>query len=80
MLFEMSGGLDIGARNEAAVRGALANARVMINAAKTGGTTGRTLKVAVADLTVTVRSAGQRPETLLEGRAPRATTTAGAAR
>src|ERR1700744_1706380 len=69
-MFEMSGGLDIGARNEAAVRGALANARVMINAAKTGGTTGRTLKVAVADLTVTVRSAGQRPETLLEGRAP----------
>jgi chemotaxis protein CheD len=79
-MFEMSGGLDIGARNEAAVRSALAGARVPLKAAKTGGTIGRTLMVAVSDLTVTVRAAGERPETLLEGRTPRTTTEAGATR
>lgn len=79
-MFEMSGGLDIGARNEAAVRSALANARVPVRAAKTGGTIGRTLKVTVSDLTVTVRAAGERPETLLEGRTPRVTTGAGLTR
>ena len=79
-MFEMSGGLDIGARNEAAVRSALAGARVPLKAAKTGGTIGRTLMVAVSDLTVTVRAAGERPETLLEGRTPRPTTEAGATR
>jgi chemotaxis protein CheD len=79
-MFEMSGGLDIGARNEAAVRSALAGARVPLKAAKTGGTIGRTLMVTVSDLTVTVRAAGERPETLLEGRTPRTTTEAGATR
>jgi len=79
-MFEMSGGLDIGARNEAAVRSALAAAHLIVKAAKTGGTTGRTLKVTLSDLTVTVRSAGEPPETLLQGWAPRSTTTAGAAR
>jgi chemotaxis protein CheD len=79
-MFEMSGGLDIGARNEAAVRSALARARVRVKAAKTGGNIGRTLKVTLRDLTVTVRAAGEQPETLLEGRAPRVTTGAGAAR
>jgi chemotaxis protein CheD len=79
-MFEMSGGLDIGARNEAAVRSALASARVPVKAAKTGGNIGRTLKVTLRDLTVTVRSAGEQPETLLEGRAPRVTTGAGATR
>jgi chemotaxis protein CheD len=79
-MFEMSGGLDIGARNEAAVRSALASARVRVKAAKTGGNIGRTLKVTLRDLTVTVRAAGEQPETLLEGRAPRVTTGAGAAR
>ncbi len=39
-MFEMSGGLDIGARNEAAVRAALATARIAIKAAQTGGNTG----------------------------------------
>ena len=37
-MFEMSGGLDIGARNEAAVRAALGKARIAIKAAETGGT------------------------------------------
>ena len=36
-MFEMSGGLDIGSRNEAAVRAALANARIAV----TGGEDGR---------------------------------------
>jgi chemotaxis protein CheD len=79
-MFEMSGGLDIGARNEAAVRAALARARVPVKAAKTGGSTGRTLKVSVGELLVTVRTAGEPPETLLEGRAPRTTNKAEATR
>jgi chemotaxis protein CheD len=79
-MFEMSGGLDIGSRNEAAVRAALAKARIPLTAAKTGGNTGRTVKVSVGELLVTVRSAGEKPETLLEGRTPRAAARAGAAR
>jgi chemotaxis protein CheD len=79
-MFEVSGGLDIGSRNEAAVRAALAKARITVKAAQTGGSTGRTVKIAVGDLLVTVRSAGQPAETLLEARRPRATAGAGAAR
>jgi chemotaxis protein CheD len=79
-MFEMSGGLDIGSRNEAAVRAAMAEARIAIKAAKTGGNTGRTVKISVGDLLVTVRSAGEQPETLLDGRKPRSTAGAGAAR
>jgi len=77
-MFEMSGGLDIGSRNETAVRAALAKARITVKAAQTGGSSGRTVKITVGDLLVTVRSAGQQPETLLEGRTPRATTGAAA--
>jgi chemotaxis protein CheD len=65
-MFEMSGGLDIGARNEAAVRAALSKARVRVKAARTGGNAGRTLKIAVGAMLVTVRGAGQPSETLLE--------------
>jgi chemotaxis protein CheD len=79
-MFEMSSGLDIGSRNEAAVRAALAKVRITVKAAQTGGNTGRTVKVTVSDLLVTVRSAGAQPETLLEGRRPRTTAGAGAAR
>jgi chemotaxis protein CheD len=79
-MFEMSGGLDIGSRNEVAVRAALAKARISIKAAQTGGNTGRTVKISVRDLLVTVRSAGQSTETLLEGRTLRTTAGAGAAR
>ena len=77
-MFEMSGGLDIGSRNEAAVRAALAQARITVKAAQTGGSSGRTVKITVSDLLVTVRSAGQQPETLLEGRTPQTTTGAAA--
>ena len=79
-MFEMSGGLDIGARNEAAVRAELSKARIPVTAAQTGGSSGRTVKIAVGELQVTVRVAGQPAETMLEGRAPGAAATAGAAR
>jgi chemotaxis protein CheD len=79
-MFEMSGGLDIGSRNEAAVRAALARARIDVKASKTGGNTGRTVKISVGELLVTVRAAGERPETLLDGRKPRTAAAAGAAR
>jgi chemotaxis protein CheD len=77
-MFEMSGGLDIGSRNEAAVRAALAKARVPIKAADTGGSSGRTVKITVGDLLVTVRVAGQQAEPLLGGRAPRTAVGVGA--
>jgi chemotaxis protein CheD len=67
-MFEMSGGLDIGSRNEAAVRSALTEARIAVKAAETGGNIGRTMKISMDDLRVTVRAAGERAETLLEGR------------
>ena len=79
-MFEMSGGLDIGSRNEAAVRAALAKSRLTVKAAQTGGNIGRTVKISVGDLLVTVRSAGQQPETLLEGRKPRMAAGVGTAR
>lgn len=77
-MFEMSGGLDIGSRNETAVRAALAKARITIKAAETGGSSGRTVKISVGDLLVTVRCAGQPAETLLEGRATRTAAGVGA--
>jgi chemotaxis protein CheD len=79
-MFEMSGGLDIGARNEAAVRAALSKARVPVKATKTGGNSGRTLKIAVGEMLVTVRAAGQQPETLLQARKRGAMAGVGAAR
>lgn len=51
-------GLDLGARNEAAVRAALADAGVPVRAAATGGGRGRTVRVAVGEASVTVKEAG----------------------
>ncbi|HEX4009212.1 MAG TPA: chemotaxis protein CheD [Solirubrobacteraceae bacterium] len=70
-MFEMSGGLDIGSRNEHAVRTALSQARVTVRAAECGGSQGRTIKVAVGDGLVTVRAARQTPVTLLASRPAR---------
>lgn len=67
-MFEMSGALDIGARNEQAVRAELVKARLKINASETGGNEGRTVRIAVGDGVVTVRAAGQPATTLLEPR------------
>jgi chemotaxis receptor (MCP) glutamine deamidase CheD len=56
--------MEIGARNEAAVREALARAGVTVTAAATAGALGRTIRVHVADGTVTVREAGAQEVTL----------------
>ncbi|MGP0047906.1 MAG: chemotaxis protein CheD [Solirubrobacteraceae bacterium] len=84
-MFEMSGGLDIGARNEAAVRAALSRNRISVRAAETGGNKGRTVRVLVGAGVVTCRSGGTGAVTLLQPRSagrgdpqPAATTTAGA--
>ncbi len=70
-MFELGSELDIGARNEAAVRSALSRARINVVAAATGGNRGRTVKVHPAQGTVTVREAGGETVTLLPaGRAP----------
>lgn len=68
-MFEMSGSLDIGARNEQAVRAELRKVRLKVRASETGGNQGRTLRVAVGDGTVTVRVAGQSSTTLLDATA-----------
>ncbi len=51
-------GLDLGARNEAAVRAALAATGIAVHAAATGGDRGRTVRVLVGDARVTVKEAG----------------------
>jgi chemotaxis protein CheD len=52
------GGLEVGQRNDAAVRAELARLRVPIAASATGGSRGRTVRVAVGSGRVTVRAAG----------------------
>jgi chemotaxis protein CheD len=63
-MFRGAVGMDIGARNEAAVRAALAQAGVPVTAAATAGSLGRTIRVYVAGATVTVREAGGQEVTL----------------
>jgi chemotaxis protein CheD len=64
-MFALGNGLDIGSRNEAAVREALKSARLPIRGAETGGNSGRTIKVAPAEGTVNVHQAGGKPVELL---------------
>jgi chemotaxis protein CheD len=66
-MFEMSGGLDIGSRNEKAVRSALTIARVQVRAATTGGNQGRTVRVIAGESVVTVKVAGGQTVTLFDG-------------
>lgn len=63
-MFAGSIGMEIGSRNEAAVRAQLARAGVRVIAAATAGGLGRTIRVHVADGTVTVREAGAQEVTL----------------
>ncbi len=63
-MFELGSELDIGARNEAAVREALAHAHINVAAAATGGNRGRTVKVLAGQGTVSVREAGGETVTL----------------
>ena len=58
-MFSFGGGqMDVGARNEAAVRAGLSAARINVRAAATGGSTGRTVRVHPATGVVTVKAAG----------------------
>ncbi len=66
-MFELGTELDIGARNESAVRAALAKVRIPIVAAVTGGNRGRTIKVAPGGAAVSVREAGGSAVALLGG-------------
>ena len=64
-MFDLSGDLDIGGRNEAAVRAELTRRGVEVRAAATGGNRGRTMRIAVADCAVTVKESGGGTITLL---------------
>lgn len=64
-MFGSGGQLDIGARNDAAVRRALRAAGLRCHAADTGGARGRTVRVAVGSGTTTVRVAGGKTIELL---------------
>jgi chemotaxis protein CheD len=63
-MFSMSTGMEIGARNEAAVRAALQGIGIPVTATATAGSMGRTVRVHVATGNVTVREAGANEETL----------------
>ena len=63
-----SNALEVGQRNEAAVREQLAAQRIPVVAAETGGNRGRTIRVYVADMRVTVREAGGKDSDLLVSR------------
>jgi chemotaxis protein CheD len=57
-MFAAGPGMDIGTRNEDAVRALLAEAGIPVTATATAGSVGRTVRVHVATGTVTVREAG----------------------
>ena len=59
--------LEVGQRNEAAVREQLAAARINVIAAETGGDRGRTIRVHVGANRVTVREAGGVEADLVSG-------------
>jgi chemotaxis protein CheD len=61
-----SGAMDIGVRNEAAVRGMLAGERIPVIAAATRGSKGRTIRVWPGGA-VTAKEAGGAEVELLEG-------------
>jgi chemotaxis protein CheD len=63
-MFAGSTGIEIGARNEAAVRAGLAAAGIPVHAAATAGNNGRTMRVEVGAGSVTVREAGATEVTL----------------
>ena len=57
--------LEVGSRNEVAVREELRGMRIPVVAAATGGSRGRTIRVDAASGTVTVREAGGREEEIV---------------
>jgi len=62
-----SASLDVGQRNEAAVRTLLKGMRIPVLATATGGNRGRTIRVDVATAGITVREAGGKDTELLAG-------------
>jgi chemotaxis protein CheD len=62
-----SSSLEVGQRNEAAVRELLKGLRIPIVATATGGSKGRTVRVEVGTSAVTVREAGGKDTELLAG-------------
>jgi chemotaxis protein CheD len=68
-MFSLNGGsgLDIGGRNERAVRDELAKLRIPVLAAETGGSSGRTIRVHVNTGAVFAKAAGGRQVELLPG-------------
>jgi chemotaxis protein CheD len=64
-MFELSDDLDIGGRNEEAVREQLTRRGVALRASATGGNRGRTMRIAVSDCAVTVKESGGGTITLL---------------
>jgi chemotaxis protein CheD len=64
-MFAIGGGLDIGARNDAAVREQLGKHGIRISASDTGGDRGRTARLVVGS-EVTVQEAGGERVTLLQ--------------
>jgi chemotaxis protein CheD len=62
-----SGSLDIGERNESATREMLAKQGIAVVAADTRGSAGRTVRVRLADLVVTAKTAGQAERELITG-------------
>lgn len=69
-MFDVSvgSGLDIGPRNATAVRAALAAERIPVRAEALGGRRGRTMRVHVGELAVTVKEAGGRERALWRAR------------
>jgi chemotaxis protein CheD len=61
--------MKVGQRNEEAVRAALDRAKIRVSAAETGGGTGRTIRIYVAENRVTSRTAGG-SEVILLGQIP----------
>jgi len=59
--------LEVGQRNEAAVRELLEQHRIPVLAGATGGSRGRTIRVEVGTSLVTVREAGGKDTELLAG-------------
>jgi chemotaxis protein CheD len=57
-MFSSGGGLEVGQRNEAAVREELAKLAIPVVASDTGGSRGRTIRVGVGPGRVTARAAG----------------------
>jgi chemotaxis protein CheD len=64
-MFGSAGKIQVGTRNEEAVRAALAGVRLPVVAADTGGGSGRTIRVYLDETRVTARVAGGRENVLL---------------